>query len=84
MATDLSEAFEHDVAVSFLSSDLPYALALKDAIGPSLAVFVYTGNQDELAATMGVGVSHLRIPGQCADQRCAVPRRLGRHALDWR
>ncbi len=54
MPSSISEAFEHDVAVSFLSRDLPYALALKEAIGPSLNVFVYTRNQEELAATMGV------------------------------
>lgn len=49
-----SEEFKHDVAFSFLSSDLGLAKALADEIAP-LKAFVYSRKQEELISN-GDGV----------------------------
>ena len=46
--------FEFDAALSFLSGDLPFALELQESLTPALRVFVYTRNQEAVAATDGM------------------------------
>jgi len=56
--SDAPEQFEFDAAISFLSQDAGFAERLKDAIGPSLNVFVYSRNQETVAATDGMDSFH--------------------------
>jgi len=53
-AISVPTEFEFDAAISFLSADLGFAERLKDAIGPALNVFVYSRNQETVAATDGM------------------------------
>jgi hypothetical protein len=43
-----------DIAISFLTEDLGFASELRDGLGSSLNVFVYTKRQEELAGTDGL------------------------------
>lgn len=43
-----------DVAISFVSEDLGFASELRDRLGDSLNVFLYTRRQEELAGTNGL------------------------------
>ena len=44
----------YDVAISFLSSDEPFALELHDHLSPQLDVFVYWKKQESIAGTDGL------------------------------
>jgi hypothetical protein len=46
--------FEFDAAISFLQADLPFALELRESLSPALQVFVYSRNQETVAATDGM------------------------------
>lgn len=45
---------DSDVAISFVNQDLAVASALRDSLGESLEVFVYSSRQDEVAGTDGL------------------------------
>src|SRR5882757_7344584 len=45
---------KYDVAISFLSQDMPTATELADNLGTGLKVFFYPRNQEELAGTDGL------------------------------
>ena len=48
-------SFEFDAAISFLSRDLATAIELRDLLVPSVSTFVYSRNQETVAATDGLG-----------------------------
>ena len=52
--TGAAGTFEFDAAISFLSRDLAIATQLKDLLVPAVNTFVYSRNQEAVAATDGL------------------------------
>lgn len=45
---------QYDIALSFCHEDLPVAMGIRDALGDSFEIFVYSKRQDEVAGTDGL------------------------------
>jgi hypothetical protein len=44
------DSFDFDVAISFRNTDLPRAVQLADMLQPTLKVFVYSRQQEDVAS----------------------------------